>query len=77
MRRPRTNNGLALPYQSTQDARHPSFLANSGLALAVGLDGTVYVAGYAGSQFPTSSNATQGAFDGGYSDGFILVMSQP
>jgi hypothetical protein len=51
--------------------------ANSGLALALGKDGTVYVAGYAGSQFPTSSNATQGAFDGGYSDGFILVMSQP
>jgi hypothetical protein len=50
---------------------------NSGLALVVGLDGTVYVAGYAGSQFPASSSATQGAFDGGYSDGFILVMSQP
>jgi hypothetical protein len=47
------------------------------LALVVGRDGTVYVTGYAGSQFPTSSNATQGAFDGGYSDGFILVMSQP
>jgi len=51
--------------------------SNRGLALVVGGDGTVYVAGYAGSQFPTSSNATQGAFDGGYSDGFILVMSQP
>jgi hypothetical protein len=47
------------------------------LALVVGPDGTVYVAGYAGSQFPASSGATQGAFDGGYSDGFILVMSQP
>ena len=51
--------------------------ANEGLALVVGPDGTVYVAGYAGSQFPASSSATQGAFDGGYSDGFILVMSQP
>ena len=51
--------------------------ANSGLALVVGSDGTVYVAGYAGSGFPTTSGATQGAFDGGYSDGFILVMSQP
>jgi hypothetical protein len=50
---------------------------NSGLALTLGLNGTVYVAGYAGSQFPTSSNATQGAFDGGFSDGFFLVMSQP
>jgi len=54
-----------------------SGVANSGLALVVGLDGTVYVAGYAGSGFPASSSATQGAFDGGYSDGFILVMSQP
>ena len=54
-----------------------SGVANSGLALVVGPDGTVYVAGYAGSQFPASSGATQGAFDGGYSDGFILVMSQP
>jgi hypothetical protein len=43
----------------------------------VGLDGTVYVAGYAGSQFQASSNATQGAFDGGFSDGLILVVSQP
>ncbi len=51
--------------------------SNSGLALVVGPDGTVYVAGYAGSQFQATSNATQGAFDGGYSDGFILVMSQP
>ena len=51
--------------------------ANNGLALVVGLDGTVYVAGYAGGQFQASSGATQGAFDGGYSDGFILVMSQP
>ena len=54
-----------------------SGVANSGLALVVGLDGTVYVAGYAGSRFPATSGATQGAFDGGYSDGFILVMSQP
>jgi hypothetical protein len=54
-----------------------SGVANSGLALVVGPDGTVYVTGYAGSQFPASSGATQGAFDGGYSDGFILVMSQP
>jgi hypothetical protein len=50
---------------------------NEGLALVVGLDGTVYVAGYAGSGFQATSGATQGAFDGGYSDGFILVMSQP
>ena len=51
--------------------------AHSGLALVVGPDGTIYVAGYAGNQFPTTSGATQGAFDSGYSDGFILVMSQP
>jgi hypothetical protein len=50
---------------------------NSGLALVLGSDGTVYVGGYAGSQFPASSSATQPAFDGGYSDGFFLVMSQP
>jgi hypothetical protein len=50
---------------------------NEGLALVVGPDGTVYVAGYAGSGFQATSGATQGAFDGGYSDGFILVMSQP
>jgi hypothetical protein len=47
---------------------------NSGLALVVGPDGTVYVAGYTGGQLPAS---TQGAFSLGYSDGFILVMSQP
>jgi hypothetical protein len=51
--------------------------ANSGLALVVGPDGTVYVAGYADSHFPVSAGATQGAFNGGYSDGFILVLSQP
>jgi hypothetical protein len=51
--------------------------SNSGLALVVGADGTVFVAGYAGSQFQATSNATQGGFDGGYSDGFILVISQP
>ena len=50
---------------------------NSGLALVLGTDGTVYVGGYAGSQFPASSSATQPAFDGGFSDGFFLVMSQP
>jgi Beta-propeller repeat len=51
--------------------------SNSGLALVVGPNGTIYVAGYAGGQFQASSNATQGAFDGGFSDGFILVISQP
>ena len=56
---------------------YSSGTANSGLALVVGVDGTVYVAGYAGSRFQATSGATQGAFDGGYSDGFILVMSQP
>ena len=54
-----------------------SGIANSGQALAVGADGTVYVAGYAGSGLQTTSGAAQAAFDGGYSDGFILVMSQP
>ena len=56
---------------------YSSGTANSGLALVVGVDGTVYVAGYAGSRFQATSGATQGAFDGGSSDGFILVMSQP
>ncbi len=47
---------------------------NAGLTLVVGPNGTVYVAGYTGGQLPAS---TQGTFGLGYSDGFILAMSQP
>jgi len=69
--------GVAGPAGLKWSTYYSGGVANAGLTLVVGPDGTVYVAGYAGSQFPTTSNATQGAFDGGYSDGFILVMSQP
>ena len=69
--------GVAGPAGLKWSTFFSSGVGNSGLALVVGLDGTVYVAGYAGSRFQTTSGATQGAFDGGYSDGFILVMSQP
>jgi hypothetical protein len=42
--------------------------------LALGSDGTAFVAGYAGIGLPTSDNATQGGYAGGRSDGFILAI---
>jgi hypothetical protein len=48
---------------------------NTGLALAVGPDFTAYVAGWTEGQLPTSSKASQGAYGGGSSDGFLLVVT--
>jgi len=52
---------------------------NVGYCLAVGLDGTAYVAGITGGPFPITANATQSSYGGGSSDGFVLVLtdSQP
>jgi hypothetical protein len=49
---------------------------NNGYTLVVGSDGRVYVGGYTGGEFPTSGAAYQGAFQGGYTDGFLAVISQ-
>jgi Beta-propeller repeat len=48
---------------------------NTGLALAVGPDGTAYTAGQTGGELPTSSNAAQGGFNGGRSDGFLAIIT--
>jgi len=47
---------------------------NTGLSLAVGPDGTAYAAGQTGGELPTSSNAAQGGFNGGRSDGFLAIL---
>jgi len=49
---------------------------NSGLALAVGPDFTAYAAGWTSGEFPTASNAAQGGYGGGLSDGFLLVITK-
>jgi hypothetical protein len=46
----------------------------TGMALAP--DGTIFVAGYGGIGLPSSSNARQGGYAGGATDGFLLVVSQ-
>jgi hypothetical protein len=48
---------------------------NTGLSLAVGSDGTAYAAGQTGGELPTSSNAAQGGFNGGRSDGFLAILT--
>ncbi len=48
---------------------------NTGLALTVGPDGTAYAAGKTGGELPTSSNAAQGGFNGGSSDGFLSIVT--
>jgi hypothetical protein len=48
---------------------------NTGLSLAVGPDGTAYAAGQTGGELPTTSNAAQGGFNGGRSDGFLLIVT--
>ena len=50
---------------------------NNAFALAVGSDGRVYVGGYTGGEFPIQGNAYQATYQGGYTDGFISVISQP
>jgi hypothetical protein len=48
---------------------------NTALTLAVGPDGTAYVGGKTAGEFPTSSNAPQGGYAGGSSDGFIAIVN--
>jgi hypothetical protein len=50
---------------------------NNGYSIVVGSDGRVYVGGYTGGEFTTSGSAYQAAYQGGYSDGFLAVISQP
>lgn len=47
---------------------------NTGLALAVGSDGTLYAAGKTEGEFPTSGNAPQGGYGGGSYDGFVMIV---
>jgi hypothetical protein len=49
---------------------------NSGQAIAVDSNFTAYAAGWTGGDFPTASNAAQGGFGGGNSDGFFLVITK-
>ena len=48
---------------------------NSGQALAVAPDGTLYVAGFTGGVLTTTSNAALGSYGGGVTDGFLFVLS--
>jgi hypothetical protein len=45
-------------------------------SLAIGADGTMYVAGRSGIGLPSSSNAQQGGYAGGLTDGFLAVIAQ-
>jgi hypothetical protein len=47
---------------------------NSGQALAVGPNGTLYVGGFTGGVLTTTSNAFQGGYGGGVKDGFLFVL---
>jgi hypothetical protein len=49
---------------------------NTGLALAVDSNFTAYAAGWTGGELTTASNATQGGYAGGPSDGFFLVVTK-
>lgn len=49
---------------------------NSGQTLAVAPDGTLYVGGFTGGVLTTTSNAVQGGYGGGVTDGFLFVLSQ-
>jgi len=49
---------------------------NTGLAIAVDSNFTAYAAGWTGGELPTSSKASQGAYSGGPSDGFLLVVTK-
>jgi hypothetical protein len=49
---------------------------NSGLAIAVDSNFTAYVAGWTAGELPTQPNSTQGAYGGGPSDGFLLVVTK-
>jgi hypothetical protein len=45
-------------------------------SLAIGPDGTMYVAGRSGIGLPSSANAQQGGYAGGLTDGFLAVIAQ-
>jgi hypothetical protein len=47
---------------------------NAGYSIAA-KDGSIYVGGVAGRGMSPTSNAFQGAYGGGYSDGFVFVMA--
>jgi len=49
---------------------------NVGYGLAVGPDGTAYVAGATEGLLPIWPNPSQGSYGGGSSDGFVLVISK-
>jgi hypothetical protein len=49
---------------------------NVGYALAVGSDGTTYVAGATEGLLPVGLNASQPTYGGGASDGFVVVISK-
>jgi Beta-propeller repeat len=49
---------------------------NTGLAIAVDSNFTAYAAGWTGGELPTQPNSTQGAYGGGPSDGFLLVVTK-
>jgi hypothetical protein len=49
---------------------------NSGMAIAVDSNFTAYAAGWTGGELPTASNAVQGGYGGGPSDGFLLVVTK-
>jgi hypothetical protein len=49
---------------------------NTGLAIAVDANFTAYAAGWTGGEIPTQPNSTQGAYGGGPSDGFLLVVTK-
>jgi hypothetical protein len=49
---------------------------SSGMAIAVDSNFTAYAAGWTGGELPTASNASQGGFGGGPSDGFFLVVTK-
>jgi hypothetical protein len=57
---------------------YSTFMGSTALYLPTGMafggDGSLYVVGYAGGGFPLTDNARQGAFFGGSSDGFIVVV---
>ncbi len=46
-----------------------------GVAMALGADGTMFVAGFGGVGLPSSADASQFGYAGGSSDGFLIVMS--
>jgi hypothetical protein len=49
---------------------------NNGYGIVVGSDGRVYVGGYTSGDFPTNGASYQAAYQGGYTDGFLAVISQ-